>query len=258
MKNTLDLEKLYRQQLGQQPALTQERWAELFAARDRQGIILQALAYVRKYNAKTPQFIKDDVGMYATQVAVEVVDHCLATNKEPDKSSAYIRQSIIHAISRARKGKARDFVSTNVRTSEPRTKTNKELETKLRKSGLSESMTEAELFSAGFQPCSRTRAVEDQWPVRIGDGQSLDFAGNASGKRHNGNTLESQSTSDDWELLEEILTTEQCDLLRLRAMEMTQDEIATQFQVPASEQNRIMRAIRERVTDYQRQHPDDV
>jgi hypothetical protein len=258
--------------------LTAERWAELFAAyhlatsdcaRDeaRSAIILQALAYVRKYNARTPKFIKNDVAMYATQRIIVAVDHCLAVGLEPDKASAYLRQTAINAISGARKGKAKKYVSTNVFTSEPRTKTNKKLETKLRQSGISESMIEAELFSAGYQPCSRTRAVEDQWPVRNSDGQSLDFAGNFSGKRrkpqhnHGGATdpaaLESLPVvGGDWKLLEEILTTEQCDLLRLRATGMTQNDIAESFQVPAAEQQQIMRSIRARISDFVRQHPD--
>jgi hypothetical protein len=280
MKQTIDLEKLYRHQLGNQPTPSAARWAELFGRhhaatskveRDaaRTEVILQALAFVRKYNARTPQFIADDVAMYATQRVIIAVDHCLATRLEPDKASAYIRQTAINEISSARKGKVPKFVSTNVRTSEPRTCTNRELETRLRQSGLSDSMVESELFSAGYQPCGRTRAVQDQWPVRNSDGQSLDFAGNFSGKRrkpqhkHGGSTdptaIESMSlASDDWQHLEEILTTEQCDYLRLRAEGYTQEDIENDFQVSAAEQQRIMRAIRKRTADYQRQHSTDV
>jgi hypothetical protein len=249
-----DVDRLFLRQT-RQPASNAERWAELFAARDRDGLILQALVYIRKYNSATPDFIKPDVEMYAVQRAIVAVDRCLQENKQPEKASAYIRASVIHAISNARKGKVTKYVATNVRTTQPR-KTNRELETKLRQSGLSNAMVEAELFSHGYQPCSRVRVVESEWPEwtsKDGGKRLADFAGNSTGKRRHSGTkrgmqmLESAGTSDDWEFLTEILSDEQLDYLRLRAAGYTQGEIEDEFKVSAAEQSKIMRDIKTKI-----------
>jgi hypothetical protein len=277
-RGTIDIARLYSHQLGRQPASTKELWEQLFSeyhmaktdaerkdARD--AIIIQALNFVRKYNDRTPQYIRADCSMYATQRVIAAVDHCLTTNLPSEKSSAYCRQTVINSINNARKGRARQYVPANVRTSQPKTRTNRDLEMKLRQSGLSESMIECELHSAGFQPAGRTRVVENQWPVNR-DNESADYAGNASGKRRRPQhrsegaaespLIESLHQSDDLELLEEILTQEQFDYLRLRIEGYTREEIENEFKVPTDEQDRIMLAIRRRVADYRRQHPDDV
>lgn len=257
----IDVGQIFRRQMGDQPVGTKERWAELFAAKDRDALVLQAAAIVRRFNASTFPSIKADVEMYALQRAIVAIDVMLANPGE--NPSAYVYEAITRAIWGARKGKAREFVSTNVRTREPKKRTNKELEAKLRQTGLSESMIESELFSQGFQPCGRTKSVETQWPQL--DGASADFASHASGKRrkqqhqHDGSTaasaIESFSPdSEDWDLLETILSQEQCDYLRLRAAEFTREEIYERFQVSVAEQDRIMQNIRKRIADHSRQH----
>src|SRR4051794_26261040 len=124
MKKTLDIENIFRNQTGEQPRGTKERWAQLFAAKDRDALVLQAMAVIRRFNASTQPHIKADTEMFAVQRAIVAIDEMLAT--AGDNPSAYVYQAIKHAISSARKGKARKYVGTNVRTREPKKRSSRE------------------------------------------------------------------------------------------------------------------------------------
>ena len=100
--------------------LTDEEWADLFTAGDRDAIILACIPMIDRENRKTHKSIREDVAQFALLRATKVVDRLLA--KPHPVPQAYLCTAIRGAISQAKVGttvEARDCVSTPIRRTKP-------------------------------------------------------------------------------------------------------------------------------------------
>jgi DNA-binding CsgD family transcriptional regulator len=251
MKNTFNPNASWEKLVASQPAPTRENFDTLFAAGDRDAIILACLPLIKKYNT-APAAIREDVELYVLGEITREVDRMLQhPNANP---GSYLIDEIRHAIHEAKFGtgkEARDCVSSNRRIYRPRPKASDpkrdKLIRKLELDGCSASMIEAELSSRGWDQ-SRVVEVEAQWPDEKARGSDGHFT---CGHVAFDPGACDQST-DDWTTLAElheagILTDADIDLIDFLAAGNSHNEAAKELGCNVSTITTRLRKIKAKV-----------
>jgi hypothetical protein len=248
----IDPQAAWRKERDKHKPLSDEQWAELFAAGDRDSLILACIPLIDRENRTTHKSIRDDVAQFALIRATRVVDRLLA--KPHPVPAAYLCTAIRGAISQAKVGatvESRDCVSTPVRRTKPQPRpTNSErdrLVAKWENDGRSPQWIEAELDSLGLQSGATLKRVQDEWPEDE-TGKPLEFA--------------APIAAADFDFLSElveidVLTQEQFDWLKLKAQGWLNVEIFKRFGVSSSEQTQIRKDIQSAIQSYAQRHGFD-
>jgi hypothetical protein len=254
-RRSIDQEAGWRKVRTEQTFLSDEQWAELFAKRDRQSIILACIPLIDFYNKTSPDYVKQEIASYAMVKATEAVDKLLTTPHPTPK--AHLSIVIKHAVGDARIGKrveARECVSTSVRRIVPRKRpTDAErdrLVAKWRNEGMSESMIEAELDSRGLKAGPSLKRVQVAMPRKRERDDDKCFT-----EIYIAPDVSFSTDQKDWQFLTElmeggVITQEQLDWLRLKARGYTNVEIFEEFGVTADEQTQIKEDIRAAIQGY--------
>jgi len=243
---SIDPSRAINRLVSEQPQPTRQRFDALFAAGDREAIVLATLPLIRKYNRSTPKHLKDDVESYAVGEVVKAVDRLLA--RQNANPGSYLTDVVRHAIHSARYGETTDAQQCSPSTQrlyQPRPrKSDAERDTlvaKLQQQGCSPQMIEAELSARGWDQ-SRILLHESEWPmvphVETGEPVLADFG-------------ESPASNDDWELLEEICTDEELLILQLLSHGHTREYVGRAVNLHASTITKKLAAIRAKVQRHQ-------
>ena len=258
MKHTFDPDLGWNRLVASQPAPTRELFDELFAAGDREKIILSCLHLIRRFNT-APKHLREDVEMFVIGEVTREVD--LLLQKPNDNPGSYLIDVIRGAVYEAKFGTrkaARDCVSTNRRIYRPRPRpTDAErnaLVRKLERQGQSPQMIEAELQAAGFDQ-SRIITNECEWPsakVRGEDDKHY------TGERSFAEFGADDPSNDDWQHLAElyqanVLNDSDMQLLDALSQGFTQNECADIFSANVSTIKARLTRIKAKVQS----HEDD-